>query len=893
LAATTRTIDAQRRWNPWLLGGIAVALIALIALGIAVAWRISSKPKTSDSPDHPETAPVAEGSSFFGSPITQTKDATRNGAPLKGNAAPAKPPTWPSLYEPGNLPDVERLKKEYEASWLTPASVPADAAIFRVSRMPHGDDGPHFDSLAVACAAAPEQRTTVIEIHDNGPIYAGSVAVKNRNLLLRPGPGYRPLLVWDPTAGERDSSPGPRADAFVTVSQGDLTLEDLEIAVKRDGPAEPAAFARVLGGVLTARGCTFSAVGKQSGPVAVARVERAEGGGAPRCRLVDCFGRGGQLHIADVHGQGASVSLDGCLFVGGETPLLRVEGFRQSDTTLRVARSTLIAAQTLLEVRPATPDDAAPLVRWHSWDAILSRSAEQTGGTLLALEGKAEPTHISWQAVNCCYAGWRTLLAGVATIPASDAAAWERLWGTPEGVSIAADGWPAAVVHDPAETLPGAYRPDPFPRSPVGYSGSSGNGPIGCDPAKLPPARDNWVSLTYDRFALPSLEMLRGGAPEISKESDGLYHGERLDLSRVDLGAYLNQVQQAGKVATNVVLLLAGSGERKCSPIRWKGAGLVLYCEPPADGSPPLSLVPQDPDPTTHDAWIEVEEGNLDLIGVEIRCPDFKLALLPPHLIQVKGGNLRAHGCRIYGPRQQAPAGFRGLLRLEGSGRSPANKAAICTLEETVLVSGRNCIQASGTGARLSLEQCVLVAGGEALTFEPRNAEEKLNLSCEMRQCTVAVQGQVLHLGAVAGRDVPFEPLVVRADACAFLAPFAGQRAGLLRCDGEALARGVLVWQGEGNVFDKRLHTFVVNGEATPERPQAIALWSRLWGPMGERQPFTNLTLTNTLKWEHLQLERLLLPEIKPTPGSDHPKPHPGADLNALRLLTKSPKSVK
>jgi hypothetical protein len=287
-----------------------------------------------------------------------------------------------------------------------------------------------------------------------------------------------------------------------------------------------------------------------------------------------------------------------------------------------------------------------------------------------------------------------------------------------------------------------------------------------------------------------------------------------------------------------------------------------------------------------------VEQGNLDLIGVDIRCPDFKLALLPPHLIQVKGGNLRMHGCRVQGPRQNAPDAFRGLIHLEGSGQSTADKAATGTLRETVLISGKNCIQATGTGARLALEQCVLVAGAETISFDPQACKPKLNLSCELHHCTVAAQGHVLHLGPVTGRDVPFEPLVVRADGCAFLAPFAGQRSGLLRCEGDALARGTLVWQGEGNVLDKRLQTYVANGEAAPDRPQAFALWSRLWGPMGELQPLTNLALTNTLKWEPLQLDRLLLPEIKPNPGGN-PKPHPGADLAALGLVAKPPKSPK
>jgi len=890
--AKTRAIDALRVPKAWLLGASAVGLFALVAVGVFISWRLIAQAKSPDSPDNKDATPVVEGQSIPTPPSMEAKETKKNGLTPPGGIVGIKPPTWPSLYETSEAPDAERLYQEFEGSWPAPMAAPADAPIFRVSRVPRGGDGPHYDSLAVACAAAPEQRVTVIEIHDNGPVYAAAVAVKNRSLILRPGPDYRPLLVWDVTAGERENPPAPRADAFLTVSQGNLTLEGIGFAVKRDGSAEPAAFARVLGGDLLARGCTFSAAGKQSGPVAVARIERPEGAGVSHCRLSNCFGRGGQLQIADVRGQGANVLLDGCLFVGGEAPLVRVEGFAQTATDLRAAHSTLIGAQTFLQVRSVSAQDVKPTVYWHSWDSVLSRSAEQTGGTFLAMDDNAAPGQMKWKADNCCIAGWKTLLAGAETIPATDPAAWGHLWGYRNGVQIATDSWPAGVVHDPAEALPDAYRPSPFPQSPVGYAATIGGRPIGCNPANLPPTRDNWVSLTYDRVALPSLDMLLGGAPEIPKVFDGNYHGERLDLSRIDLGAYLKEVQQSRRLGPKVVLVLTGGGERKSSPIRWKGANLVLYAEPPAEGTPPLSFVPQDPDPTSHAAWIEVEEGNLDLIGVDIRSPDFKLALLPPHLIQVKGGNLRTHGCRIQGPRQNAPDAFRGLIHLEGSGQPGTDNAAICSLHETVLVSGRNCVQATGTGARLAFEQCVLVAGGEAISFEPQASKLKLNLSCELQHCTVAVQAHVLHLGAVVGSDVPFEPLVVRADACAFVAPFAGQRSGHLRCDGDALAWGALVWQGEGNVFDKRLHAYVVIGGGVLDRPQAFAVWSRLWGPMGERQPITNLTLTNALKWEPLQLERLLLPEIKGTMGGN-PKPHPGADLGALGLVAKSPKSPK
>jgi hypothetical protein len=315
--------------------------------------------------------------------------------------------------------------------------------------------------------------------------------------------------------------------------------------------------------------------------------------------------------------------------------------------------------------------------------------------------------------------------------------------------------------------------------------------------------------------------------------------------------------------------------------------------EPAAEGVAPLSLVPLDSDPAGNAAWLDVEDCNLDLIGLEARCPDFKLALLPPYLVRVRGGNLRVHGCRLYGPLGQPPDAYRGLVRLEGSNQPTPDRAMICSVNESVLVSGKNGLQVSGTGARLALHQSVVVTGGDALSFEPKTAEAKMNLSCEFDHTTVAVQGAVLRLGTVTGTDLPLEPLVVQAQASAFLAPFAGQRSGLLVCEGESLARGLLVWQGVSNVYDKRLHSFITLADESPQRPQPFTAWTRLWGPMNERHAFVNVPLTSTWKWEPLRWEPLMLPEIKPPSGSGASKPRPGADLAALGLLPKPVKPMK
>src|SRR5262249_38878228 len=103
----------------------------------------------------------------------------------------------------------------------------------------------------------------------------------------------------------------------------------------------------------------------------------------------------------------------------------------------------------------------------------------------------------------------------------------------------------------------------------------------------------------------------------------------------------------------------------------------------------------------------------------------------------------------------------------------------------------------------------------------------------------------------------------VQSRDSAFLNPFAEKpnRAGLLLYDGEALSRGLLVWQGEGDVYDRRLYFGARGARALlPDKPEDHAVWARLWGSYGVRRPVLDLPLTRLLGPGRWQLDRLALP---------------------------------
>src|SRR5262249_40219463 len=131
------------------------------------------------------------------------------------------------------------------------------------------------------------------------------------------------------------------------------------------------------------------------------------------------------------------------------------------------------------------------------------------------------------------------------------------------------------------------------------------------------------------------------------------------------------EVQKKQAFGERVVLHLYGSGEAKTSAISVQGSSLVLYFEPPASGGQPLVLVPELKTlPKGQDGIFEVEGGELELIGANVRCPDFKTALMPHYLIVVRGGNLRIHRSRLQGPLAQPPDSYWALIHLWGSGQT-------------------------------------------------------------------------------------------------------------------------------------------------------------------------------------------------------------------------------
>ncbi len=896
--------------SPYLWYGIggAAAILVLVAAIAALSWRRGSEdairaersPNVEPAPRPPSNVPVFVPPKPKIVPAPETTLKTGENPPV---VAPPKKPSWPPLYRRTEKIDVAALQKEIETPWTAPtASGPSVQLV--VGRLPFDPSGKTFLSLTAACKSIPPGATGIVELRDNGPFYDLPTALEGRSLVIRAAKGYHPLLVWDvprmldeQRLARRKPEETSPPTAFLDIKRGDLSLQGIHLAFQwPDSPSQGATVLRVRDGDLNVEACTFSVGGKPRDGATVAQFLESPDPSTPpankndnkarKCRFSRCYLRGARMSALDVKAPGSHVLFDRCLLVGDELPLLRVAAAHDRAVHLRAARSTMICGKSLLELHPMDVLDRTPAFDWLGWDLLLTRKNAEVGGELTRLSDGIEPSRMTWRAVNCLYAGWSYLLAGSSNVAATDLSGWHRLWNQSEGDAVRSERWPTAVFPELAEVPANTYR---SADTPVAFAASASEEQLlGCDPSHLPPARDNWLALTFDRYPFLVPEALEEDAPpEILPPSDGLYHGERLVLDeKSDLGFYLAKMRTTARFAPEIVFHLSGSGNVLTTPIRLKGCHLTLYFEPPEGKKEPLALVPAGR--AASEALIDMEDGNLTVINGNLRFTNAAEARVVPWLIHMRGGDVRLFRTHLLVPPRESGTAFRGLVAIDGSG--DAEHARACLVNESVMISAGDAVSVEGIGARVLLKQTLCIAKGSALRLKldpsyTRLAKDlpfagKANVQCFFDRSTVSANGAVLNLSDVATQGPPADPIVFHSHDCGFVNLFGNtSRPCMIRYDGEALARGVLLWQSENDAFDRRLW-FGGAGSTNelPKSAQPRASWTAFLGsPVMRQAKDVVVPVGHHLDGDRWSLERLLGWKA------------PGANLEKLRLTEKAP----
>jgi hypothetical protein len=258
---------------------------------------------------------------------------------------------------------------------------------------------------------------------------------------------------------------------------------------------------------------------------------------------------------------------------------------------------------------------------------------------------------------------------------------------------------------------------------------------------------------------------------------------------------------------------------------------------------------------------------------------------------------------------------------VEGTGRWQFRDMYTASINQCVLLSSRMALHLAGAGLRADVRQSLVLGTDRAVALQPAVPPKDvpgtptppnspaarqslygvawLNTQFTADHSTFAGKEAAFFLYDLPVRtdNPPFlwpvvaDPILVQTKDCAFLNPFADKdgkaaSAVLMAYAGMAVQRGVLCWQAEGNVYDKRFHAYTAaagndNKTVRPEKPQGHDAWQRLWGP-GEGKPILDVPLKATFDPEKLALDQLAMP-------APVPKEKPGADLAKL-LAPRKPK---
>jgi serine/threonine protein kinase len=867
-----KTAKSSPLWMYVTAGSVGLLVMVLIVTLIFGGRAPAPKPK--EKP--PDPPPIVE--------IVPEKIET----PVVIDTSPAKmrveAPALPIMDMRPDKADQPALRKEYYGPFAAFPEAPADATVLRMSRLPAAEPNT-FHTLAEAFAQAKPNAFTVIEIHDNGPIYVPFLpAAQRQSILLRGAAGHRPLLVWDVP---KKSAQKKSVSAFCTIAHGKLILENLDFAMKWTDDA-PATVFDLPDTDFHARECTFSIAGTSPQGVALVRRQRSKDASAEdrttHTWFKRCYVRGAEMSLCSSRESSAALLVEESLIVGYRQPLIDWRGRDEDALALHCVRSTLVTGLILLRWQALDGKGGAPTITGRILDSILSRDdALAPQGDMIQLSDGAELTKMHWRAANGIYAGWKQLLArGGKNIAGHDRESWGNQWFYRTGDrALGFETWPKKTPAGLEEQDASTFVPA---QSPVEFAALTHAGASGCVIGWLPPAPEAWLERIFEPRTVPivpaAIYNARGeiDPPKIDTDADGLYHGEVVDVTNVDLGVHLAGVLQKNMPAPRVVLHLTGSGLCQTSAVRVKGVQhLVLYFEPPKDFKEPLTLEAKTPGILKSSSLFEMTGGDLELIGLNVRLSPITTL---PSVVQVHDGNLTMTRCWLQGPLTKSAEGFRSLISVSNANPIPTT----LLLRDTKLVSGKLLIQMRDH-VQLRARNNVFLSLGDGMQSEANRPTVPLLHHLDHNTWAVRRSFFTLRTGPefqAAGR------VLVHANSNAFLHPFAndGEKSALLLGGQEWMSHGRWNWQGRFNVYDSRLPAYLGGQEKTAGAKQALGAWQAVWGQPGERDSllFEAGPASKIITTDNVQLDRLFLPtqlrgDLKQNP--------PGANLMGLGIFKK------
>jgi hypothetical protein len=304
------------------------------------------------------------------------------------------------------------------------------------------------------------------------------------------------------------------------------------------------------------------------------------------------------------------------------------------------------------------------------------------------------------------------------------------------------------------------------------------------------------------------------------------------------------------------------------------GSSLSIYYEPKGDKPEDRQPLKLEAVYQNAEAVLATEDGALELTNLELRLPDRSTAAFAPAMLKVRG-DLRLHRCRLHTADKKTPSGFRALVDFHGNGDEAGDKPPrMLAVSQSMLVSyttGPSCVRVFAPGTRLIFQQSLLVAGGDGISFDfAPEFKARANTQCWLQNCTLAARRSAVVVSNAPSAALPAEPVVVHSQECAYVNPFSA-KPGLVLAQEVALARGLFLWQSDGDALDKRLHYLAASSAVDPSKlpRQGHEAWAVLWGTGNVHELIRDADWSKATldadRWS-ADLERLEVPPIS-APG--------------------------
>ncbi len=872
----------------WLLSvGTVLCLLVSILFGAIMFGNRPARDVKDDRPDPPTEQPPLQVK------VEKPPEKTIPPPPVVViDTSPSKmtvaAPVFPIMDRTPDKKNRETLNKEFAGPFAEFPIVPKDARVVKVSRLAAVGEQV-FRTLGDALADAKADMVNVIEIHDAGPIHVSSLpALAKRTIWLRAGEGFRPLLVWD--APPRTINAKTQA-VFLDLADGMLVIDRIDFAMQSSGEL-PATIFHLPGTSVYLRDATFSVAGASIRGVTLIRRDASKE--KPNSRrtqtwLQQCSIRGADTALYDHADASGDLLMQDCLYAGYKHPVFRLRSREGCAFGLRFIRSTMVTGHSWLRWESTQSKREVPEIDVHLLDTIVSRDDTTTAqGDLLQLVEAIDLSKIAWHAENSAYAGWKNLVSSrFKTLSALELSAWRTLWKVESGDRSFAETWPAIPPPDVHRAPLDIFAPCPgAERDPVAFAALTGPGAIGAVVGHLSPTAASGGQRAFEPPTMPVVA--RADPDPIFKEpeNDGLYHGERLDLTKVDLGAHLTALfkQPDFRPAPRVVVFLTGRGVCPTSPVIASSVpNLIFVVEPTKDPKDALVLEAKPMPVIQQSAMFDVTRGNLELFGVHVRLNSTTVA---PAIVQVRQGHLSLTRCHLEGPLGGSSSALQHLVAMATQGSIPA----MLTLRDNYLAASKP-IALLNNQVQLRARGNVIAAIGDGFVFDTPNGTTNLDHLLD-HNTIVLKQNLVVVKSNAKRRD---GKTTFFANSNAILAPFADDagKTTLLRGVESVVASARWTWQGRHNIYDSRLHAYFAALDSKPSAKQQLGDWRTAWGPVAEQGSMLYDTKTTTKLYTldaitHAdllrQLDRLILPKVLRGDPTQSP---PGADLVAVGVSKK------